>query len=66
MLEYKEAFESLKEDLEMQLDSEHLKNNKVERLQPVVDKIIAKKQKQLEAVNYILEGLKGGKKNGRY
>lgn len=61
MKEYKEVFKSLKEDLEMQLDSEHLKNNRVERLQPVVDKIIAKKQKQLEAVNYILAGLEAKK-----
>ena len=27
----------------MELDSEHLKNNKVSRLQPIVDKIINKK-----------------------
>lgn len=57
-MNYIEILKELKEDLKMQLDSEHLKNNQVQRLQPVVDKIINKKKQQVEAIDYILNNVK--------
>ena len=57
-MNYIEILKELKEDLKMQLDSEHLKNNQVQRLQPIVDKIINKKKLQIEAIDYILNNVK--------
>lgn len=57
-MNYIEILKELKEDLKMQLDSEHLKNNQVQRLQPIVDKIINKKKQQVEAIDYILNNVK--------
>lgn len=42
----------------MELDSEHLKNNKVSRLQPIVDKIIKKKKLQIEAIDYAINNIR--------
>ena len=56
-MNYIEILEELKEDLKMELDSEHLKNNKVSRLQPVVDKIINKKKLQIEAIDYVINSM---------
>lgn len=56
-MNYIEILEELKEDLKMELDSEHLKNNKVSRLQPIVDKIINKKKLQIEAIDYVINSM---------
>lgn len=56
-MNYIEILEELKEDLKMELDSEHLKNNKVSRLQPMVDKIINKKKLQIEAIDYVINSM---------
>lgn len=57
-MNYIEILKELKEDLKMQLDSEHLKNNQVQRLQPVVDKIINKKKQQVEAIDYVINNIR--------
>lgn len=56
-MNYIEILEELKEDLKIELDSEHLKNNKVSRLQPIVDKIINKKKLQIEAIDYVINSM---------
>lgn len=57
-MNYIEILEELKEDLKMELDSEHLKNNKISRLQPIVDKIIKKKKLQIEAIDYVINNIR--------
>ena len=57
MENYLNILKDLKIEIEKSLKAEHLVNNQVAKNQPMVDKIIAKKKLQIEALDNVLKQL---------
>lgn len=58
MEKYLEILNDLKTEIEKSLNAEHLVNNRVPKYDELVTEIKIKKNKQIEALDYVIKNLK--------